>query len=65
MRVGEEQGHHGTEGADAPAGLQDRAQLRASIGSAGSTDGTVVTLEESREINRYRRSQGTISILAK
>jgi hypothetical protein len=24
-----------------------------------------VTLEESREINRYRRSQGTISILAK
>lgn len=56
MRVGEEQGHHGTEGADAPAGLQDRAELRASIESAGSADGTVVTLEESREINRYRRS---------
>jgi hypothetical protein len=46
MKVGEEEGHHGTEGAEV---------------QISQNDGTVVTLEQSREINRYRRNQGIIS----
>ena len=49
MRVGEDEGHHGTEGAD----------------EINRADGTVVMLEESREINRYRRGQRHSPIFTK